>query len=227
MNWILSVLILWLFSFLWVTIDDMCDNVYWWVRKKLNGNKEIITRFDSTQDIHEHLKNGWFRDKYLHVYRFFNQIKNFPNNTYYEIKWFVQRGVRGYSDRDLWEFDGYLSRVIKEGCIWLRMNQHGVPILCGYEDYEADEKQFTNMKIEWAGILWNMIDTFSYAQEILDARLYYQPSRKYSKKRAEKYNKIWIDWKHKPVPRAMTKEKCKRYEEGWKLFQQHFFDLWD
>jgi len=40
------------------------------------------------------------------IYRILYNIRNFPR----EIKWFFQRGIRGYSDSDLWSLDDYLSK---------------------------------------------------------------------------------------------------------------------
>ena len=38
---------------------------------------------------------------------FIDNPRDFKNN----IKWFIQRGKRGYSDRDLWSFDWYLAEI--------------------------------------------------------------------------------------------------------------------
>lgn len=43
----------------------------------------------------------------------------------YEIKWFIQRGKRGYSDRDLWSFDLYLAKIINRGAWQLADEIHG------------------------------------------------------------------------------------------------------
>lgn len=40
-------------------------------------------------------------------------------NLYYKIKWFIQRGKRGYSDADISDFTKYLSNVIGNGLIQL------------------------------------------------------------------------------------------------------------
>lgn len=46
---------------------------------------------------------------------------------YNDIKWFIQRGKKGYSDYDLWSFDSYLSNVISKALIELRDLSHGHP----------------------------------------------------------------------------------------------------
>lgn len=40
-------------------------------------------------------------------------------------RWAVQRARRGYSDSDVWGFDGYLAAVIAGGVAQLRANLHG------------------------------------------------------------------------------------------------------
>lgn len=47
-------------------------------------------------------------------YYLFHPWEVFPD-TFKEIKYFIQRGRRGYSDRDLWSFDSYLTKVLAGG----------------------------------------------------------------------------------------------------------------
>ena len=46
------------------------------------------------------------------------------------IKWFIQRGVRGYSDRDAWNLDLYIFKILSGGLIRLADTTHGYP--CPY-----------------------------------------------------------------------------------------------
>ena len=50
----------------------------------------------------------YLRRKFLGIY---HKIKDFPR----EIKYFVQRGRRGYSDRDIWSYDYFLADIIGNG----------------------------------------------------------------------------------------------------------------
>jgi len=47
--------------------------------------------------------------------------------AYREVKWFIQRGCRGYADCDVWSLDGYLLRVIPSALDQLRKECHGHP----------------------------------------------------------------------------------------------------
>lgn len=51
------------------------------------------------------------------------KIKYFPS----EVKWFIQRGRRGYADCDTWSFDHYLSKVIASGLRDLGTRCYGCP----------------------------------------------------------------------------------------------------
>lgn len=52
--------------------------------------------------------------KYLYWTIFPYQLRNAmnPKTWYYETKYFIQRGRRGWSDRDWWNADYYLTRTI-------------------------------------------------------------------------------------------------------------------
>ena len=40
------------------------------------------------------------------------KLLSWPSDAYHEIKYFIQRGKRGYSDNDCWGIDWYLSDII-------------------------------------------------------------------------------------------------------------------
>ncbi len=43
------------------------------------------------------------------------------------LKWFIQRGRRGWADCDVWSFDTYLASVIAGGVKHLKEIEHGHP----------------------------------------------------------------------------------------------------
>ena len=45
------------------------------------------------------------------------------------LRWFWQRGRRGWADGDVWSLDYYLARVIAESVEYLRRTNHGNPCL--------------------------------------------------------------------------------------------------
>jgi len=44
---------------------------------------------------------------------------------YDRVKWFIQRGCRGYSDRDAWSIDWYLCEWMPRALADLKRNTHG------------------------------------------------------------------------------------------------------
>ena len=70
----------------------------------------------------------------------------------------------------------------------------------------------------------SMIRTFEIANNILNNNWHYTLYKHYDividrdlRERMSKLDFMYI----------MSKKECKEYEEGWRLFQQHFFSLWD
>jgi hypothetical protein len=72
------------------------------------------------------------------------------------IKWFVQRGCRGYSDRDAWSIDWYLCEWMPQALADLKRNTHGRPIGMSRK--------------EWDAKLDRMIRAFRTARDIQDYR---------------------------------------------------------
>lgn len=50
-----------------------------------------------------------------------------PNHVKNEIKFFIQRGTRGYSDRDVWSLDYFMSVTIGSALVSMSENIHGAP----------------------------------------------------------------------------------------------------
>jgi len=76
-------------------------------------------------------------------------------NIFKEIKYFIQRGRRGYSDSDTWDFDDYLADVISKGLKVLKDNLHSYPV-----EFETIE--------QWQEILDSIIDGFEAYQQTGD-----------------------------------------------------------
>jgi len=81
-----------------------------------------------------------------------------PRDLYLNIKWFIQRGKRGFADYDVWDFDIYLSRVIKDGVSQLKERKQGIPGELTQE--------------EWDSILDDIIYAFTEEENVLDKEPY-------------------------------------------------------
>ena len=97
-------------------------------------------------------------EKLISEFYFWQRIFGKPRDIFLNIKWFIQRGKRGFADCDTWDFDIYLARIIKEGVSQLKEEKYGFPC-----DLEEDE---------WNKILDNIIYTFTEEENILDKNPY-------------------------------------------------------
>lgn len=112
-----------------------------------------------------------------------------------EIKYFYQRGKRGYSDADVWSLDWYLNSWLPEALESLKGQLHGHPTnLCdGVHDFNCPEACCGEQK--WIEALDSMIDGFKAAREIESGWL-------------PKEDPAW-----------------ERFNKGMKAFHEHYFSL--
>ncbi len=157
-----------------------------------------------------------------------------PRDLIDNIKWFIQRGKRGYSDRDLWDLQHYITGVMINSLKDLKGQLHGYP--CGQNNVQSiqtDDKEEPGMT-EWKGIIDEIIWTFETIRKI-NEHDWYMVNDERSRKRMEKFVISMNEPDENPlfseIPQTkhylMTKAENKRYKEGWKYLQQYWFDLWD
>ena len=92
---------------------------------------------------------------------------------YCEIKWFLQRGRRGWADRDTWSMDSYLERVIPGMLIRLANAAHGYPCqnkTCDKQCYSCNQCppqicDSCKCQEEWEAGLLKTATIFRYLQE--------------------------------------------------------------
>ena len=126
-----------------------------------------------------------------------------------EIKYFWQRGKRGYSDRDLWNFGDYLGDIIPPALRELTKRH------CGCPADLYDRKKVNNECHKWEKVLEEIAQGFeaaneiesslgcSYKKELKDGAITYKYNQKKAKLLTEKFNR------------------------GMDLFKKYFFNLWD
>lgn len=278
-NILLACLILYVFSFIFVKLDYLIDEIISQFKHKMidkerlkitflktklyiqafflkfvnryhsakieNINKQIkypntFGVYESSGDIFEDLKNTPLREFYLNIYRFFFKITELPYEIKFHLKLWYQRAKRGYADSDVWSFDGYLSDVIVNGIKRLREKKHGYPLMVAKKSDPVDEtgnltEEADQICIErWNKILDSIILTFEISKKITNDHWYYQDSKNYDKKLANKYRKLQKELREKRsnlydeyFGYVMSKEECKVYEKGWKNFQKYYANLWD
>jgi len=214
-NIIGAISILYIFAWLFIIADELKDKIIDFFKIKI-GKKDKPKKYNSIDEMMKSTITPSV-EIYHTIYRFFMHIKEAPTDLYNETKWFIQRGIRGYSDRDLWGFNYYLSEMIPKGLKHLKRIQHILPTWKPNEKEEIAKKR-------WHGIMDDMIYTFETAEKIACDHYIYCPSKSYNNK---VYTKLRKDLGGVDFTTIMTLEECKRYEQGWKYFQKHFFSLWD
>jgi hypothetical protein len=184
-------------------------------------------------------KDPWYTHVYWAVYRFFANTKVFhPRDIYYDIKYFIQRGRRGWSDRDAWSIDWYLCEPTMMPAFLRRLkaHKHGTPMTMfpteaeyiqsdGNPTEEAHEIAIRN----WDATMDKMIAGFEAAWRINDG-LYEKELGEYPMDRPEGVTKEeWCkvsDDRYK-ASRLLEERDQKIFEEGLACFTKSFFSLWD
>lgn len=113
------------------------------------------------------------------------------------IKWFWQRGRRGYSDSDVWGLFTYLLEILVPALEDLNKIKHGCPNIES-EDIDTAFKR-------WGEELQVMIDGFKAAQEAGELGL-----------------EDSLDDYYKKYDELMAK-----FDKGMEMFHKRFFHLWD
>ena len=175
-----------------------------------------MKKFKSVSELWEHMEDDctWW-DKFIMSSKMnwlrwlIYNLPDLPKDCYNKIKWFIQRGKRGYSDFDLQDFSWYMANMIKSVAINLQKTDYGMPSDCTEE--------------EWNEILNKIAITFHTAELINNSNYLYLPTDDYN----------FIDYiKTKESMKdvglfVMSYDDCQRYEKGWKLFQKYFNYLCD
>lgn len=106
---------------------------------------------DIMQDINDYKPTLWETIKWT-----LEDILEKPHDLYREIKYFIQRGRRGYSDRDMWDLGQYINHILLCGCTKYRKDMLGYP---GFMT-EARWTKILDEIIEGCNIYDNDVDGF-------------------------------------------------------------------
>ena len=142
-------------------------------------------------------------------YRIMDFIKNIPR----EIKWFFQRGTRGYSDKDVWSIDIWFKSIIIPMLEQLKETKQGHPI-------DMTEE-------EWNLTLNNMINYFKECTDFYcSEKNEYEDEYMSRIMSANEYDKLLAD-KWLKREEEIDKYKNKMKDKAFELFSKHFYSLWD
>jgi hypothetical protein len=157
------------------------------------------------------MRHFWYRCK-----RIFD-IKN----HYRPIKWFIQRGKRGWSNSDVWNLHYYLAEIIPEMLRRLQKNHCGYP---GHGEANTPEK--------WEAILGQMIAGFEAAQRLSDStsnensKMVSVPCKDHPGFSEIEFTNPWTDEQVTHF-KELDKQDTRTFKVGMKLFTKWFFALWD
>ena len=159
---------------------------------------------------------------------------------YYKIKYFLQRGFRGWDDTILWSIDYYLAEMMP---IWLKKfkkNLHWHPaelteekwdeildkIIAGFEaGYRIasdDSKAWDEIWEEWEK---------RYPDEEMFQHIPYKElpgGREYFKMKSNpKWDDLQKELNYDKKKQKEYDKNLKIFNEGIDLFKEYFFNLWD
>ena len=164
-----------------------------------------------TKDWHwwDYLESWW----YVYFWNWFSEI---PRNT----KYFIQRGKRGWSDRDVWCMHHYLTDTILDMLIQLRTNH------CGYPATANKTGKWTFDEKRWDKILQEMIEGFTILRKAdnYEEDLHYAPNLSDDEERKRMEQSMRKDY---PGWRFTTKTEDAKVKRAFELLQQHYQSLWD
>ena len=150
-----------------------------------------MKKYKKMKEFEEYIKSTYnCRDKFIMLpkmnwlrWTIYN-LPDVPRDTYLNIKWFIQRGKRGYADCDVWNLDCYLADIISKGVKQLK------------KDSMSSDTSFLD----------DIIYAFEVEQKILESNWLYTTEKNreentevakkceiylMSKQECERYNKGW------------------------------------
>ena len=160
--------------------------------------EDVFARWDK--------ENAKWYNKYFAIpfQRFIQAIKDSPS----EVKWFYQRGSRGWSDRSAWSIDSWLVDNLIPMLERLKNNKHGTPMsMFRKKDGVDKDGNSTDEAHRLAEQRWDNV-----LNEIL-----------YGLKCAKKIHEVDYNYKDKDEGKKLKKSA----ERSFQLIGKHLFSLWD
>jgi hypothetical protein len=179
----------------------------------------------------------WYTRVYWAIVRFWSHhwLCN-PADVYRNVKWFIQRGRRGWADCDTWSLDYYLNGWMPDALRHLKAHKHGTPLSvfptdpeyikdCGNPTDEAEAIAIAR----WDAIMDKMIAGFEASWRINDG-LYEKELGEYPMRRPDGVSRdAWDKVKddRMAASRLLEQRDAKIMEEGLALFIKFYHSLWD
>ncbi len=216
-------------------IKTLARKVSAFLRNRPISEENRIVPFDPDAFIEELNADPWYTQAYWAIYRFFKWHKIFhPTEIYYEIKYFIQRGRRGWADCDTWSLDDYLDGFMPDALRYLKEHKHGVPMsmfdgLPVNEHGYHDDEYFKIAEERWNAVMDKMIAAFEASRRMQDG-LYEKELGAYPLSRPAGVSRdAWAKVKDDrfAASRLLEARDQEIFKEGMALFVEHYRSLWD
>ena len=171
-------------------------------------SKQEHETFELTEEVFANWdeENEKWYNKYFVIpfHTFIHTIKNFPS----EVKWFYQRGSRGWSDRSAWSIDTWLVDNLIPMLERLKTNKQGTPsTMFRQKDGVDKDGNPTDEASVLAEQRWeNVLNEITYGLKC-----------------AKKIEDLDYDYEDKELTKRLTKS----YQRSFELIGKHLFSLWD
>ena len=145
---------------------------------------------------------------------FFYKIKSFI----YKIKWFIQRGKRGYSDYDIFDISDWFTQVIVPMLKQLKETKCGYPCDMTEEEWNSQLDKMIKCFMEISEDGCSMKN--EYENKVLESF----DIKDTNKDKTEECKELREKWLSREKEINNYKEKMKI--EAFNLFSKYFWNLW-
>lgn len=164
------------------------------------------------------VKLRWWEKIYYPIWRKWDFLINIPK----EIKWFCQRGYRGWADCDIWSLDGYLSSWMPDALRRLGEKKVGCPGDLYDEANKDDECR------KWKEVLEKIARGFEANRENGDL-IWFKPNngKKHCDFKTENGQIVNVDGCEYVEDKELREKLEAETKEGMELFIKYYGNLWD
>jgi len=171
----------------------------------------------------------WYTDVYWFIRRNAERLWEAPGEAYNAVKWFMQRGRRGWADCDTWSLGSYLDAWLPAALRKLK-DHPGIPMSM-FDGVPTDDETYkiAEAQARWHAIMNKIIAGFEASGRIEEG-LYEEELGSYPLRRPEGVSReAWKKVKDDRLTASLLLEARdkKIFEEGMKLFVEHYPSLWD
>lgn len=104
-----------------------------------------------------------------------------PAHWYRSVRWFVQRGRRGYSDMDLWDVNDHIARCV---IAFMDMPHHGYPM-------GLTEKKWDEYKTEIRWLMEQQLNSWDIEPEVALSGSYQDRIKRANKLFGKYWQALW------------------------------------